>query len=161
MGRRSRQRASSAGGAPATSTPDAAKAPEPPRTPRRRATVAERPEAPWHPFPLVELSILAGLVLMVAGFVVGDDGGGILVVGGLALVGIASLENTLREHLTGYRSHSGVLAGAVAVALMAGLGVAGVNRFVVAGIGIIVGALVFFALRSTFQRKAGGLTWRA
>jgi hypothetical protein len=157
MGRRSRQRAASAGGAPTAP----AKAPEPPRAPRRRAPVEERPKAPWHPVPLVELSILAGFGLMIAGFVTGDEGGGILVIGGLALVGLASLENTLREHLSGYRSHSGVLAGAIAVATMAGLGVAGVNRFLVAGVGVLVGGLVFFAFRNQFQRKAGGLTWRA
>lgn len=158
MGRRSRQRAASGGGAPAAP----AKAPDPtPRAPRRRATVGERPQAPWHPVPLVELAILAGLGLMVAGFVTRDDGSWILVVGGLALLGLATLENTLREHLTGYRSHSAVLGGGLGVAVMAGLAAAGVNRFVVVGIGITVGVLAFFALRSSFQRKAGGLTWRA
>lgn len=158
MGRRSRQRAAT-GGAPAPSTP--APAPEAPRTPRRRAPVEERPRAPWHPVPLVEISILAGLVLMVVGFVRGGSGGAGLVGAGVAFVALASLETTAREHLTGYRSHTGLLAGVLGVASMAGLGFAGLNRVIVIAIGIIVGVLAFVALRNQFQRKAGGLSWRA
>ena len=41
----------------------------PRRAPRRAA--AERPRAPWHPFPLVELCVLVGLVLIVWGLIRG------------------------------------------------------------------------------------------
>src|SRR5689334_13261897 len=100
MGRRSRQRA----GTPAAQRPPApVPPPAAPRAPRRRATVGEAPKAPWHPVPLVELAILAGLVLVVVGFVVRGRSGGTLVAGGIGLVAIASLELAIREHFAGYR----------------------------------------------------------
>ena len=37
---------------------------------------AERPKAPWHPFPLVELAVLAGIVLLVLGLINYDTDGG-------------------------------------------------------------------------------------
>src|SRR5688500_2143938 len=119
MGRRSRQRAAA---------PVAARPPEPPRTPRRHARIDEAPKAPWHPVPLVELAILSGLILIVAGFVAGGTPGGILVTGGIALVAVASLELAVREHFSGYRSHSALLAGAAAVLVIAVGAFAGLPR---------------------------------
>src|ERR671934_2533269 len=83
----------------------------------------EAPKAPWSPFPLVELCILIGLVLMVTGFLSGGNRGGLFVVCGVGLVGVASLELAIREHFAGYRSHTSLLALAAAIATMAGLGV--------------------------------------
>jgi hypothetical protein len=159
MGRRSRQRDAERAAAP----PAAAPAPPPaaPRTPRRHARLDEAPKAPWHPVPLVELAILAGLILVVAGFVSGGESGGILVAGGIVLVSVAALELAVREHVTGYRSHTGLLAGVCGVAVAAGLRFAGVNQIVVLAIAVVVGIFAFVALRGAFQRKAGGLTWRA
>ena len=111
--------------------------------------------------PLVELAIFAGLVLVVLGFVLGGDSGVVLVFGGVALVAIASLELTIREHFSGYRSHSALLAAVVAVGLMAGLAFTGLPQVVVVLIGVLAGGLAFFGLRRTFQAKAGGLSWRA
>jgi hypothetical protein len=152
MGRRSRQRDA----APA-STPT----PEPPRTPRRHARIDEAPKAPWHPVPLVELAIFLGLVLLVAGFVTGGTSGGVLVTGGIALVSLASLELAIREHVSGYRSHSALLGGAAAVATGAVLYLAGLPQIAILLVAVPVGVAVFAALRGMFQRKAGGLTWRA
>ena len=152
MGRRSRQRAAQ----PASAPP-----PEPPRTPRRHARVDEAPKAPWHPVPLVELSILLGLVLIVVGFFTRGETGGILVTGGIVLVSLASLELAVREHITGYRSHSALLAGAAAV-LVGALGfVVGLPQIAILLVAVIVGISAFAALRGMFRRKAGGLTWRA
>ena len=152
MGRRSRQRAAQ----PASAPP-----PEPPRTPRRHARVDEAPEAPWHPVPLVELSILLGLVLIVVGFFTRGETGGILVTGGIVLVSLAALELAVREHVTGYRSHSALLAGAAAV-LVGALGfVVGLPQVAILLVAVIVGISAFAALRGMFRRKAGGLTWRA
>jgi hypothetical protein len=152
MGRRSRQRAAQ----PASAPP-----PEPPRTPRRHARVDEAPKAPWHPVPLVELSILLGLVLIVVGFFTRGETGGILVTGGIVLVSLASLELAVREHVTGYRSHSVLLAGAAAV-LTGALGfVVGLPQVAILLVAVIVGISAFAALRGMFRRKAGGLTWRA
>src|SRR5688572_32718941 len=102
MGRRSRKRS-------ASPAPVEERAPRPaparPQKPlRRHAKLAEAPRAPWHPFPLVELSILAGLVMVVVAFV-SDPGEPrtTLLFCGLALIGIASMELAIREHLAGYR----------------------------------------------------------
>ena len=65
MGRRSRARRA-AGIAPASPTP-------PPAAPRPAPLSDERPKAPWHPFPLVELCVLVGIVLIVLGLIVGFD----------------------------------------------------------------------------------------
>jgi hypothetical protein len=155
MGRRSRQREAAA---PASAPP-----PEPPqpRTPRRHARIDEAPKAPWHPVPLVELAIFLGLVLIIVGFVSGGSSGGILVTGGLALVALASLELAIREHLAGYRSHSALLAGAAAVGVGALAFAIGLPQIAILLVAVAVGVAAFAALRGMFQRKAGGLTWRA
>ena len=77
----------------------------PPTPPQRGAP------APWSPFPLVELCILAGLVLFVAGVLTHGSRGRLLLGFGLTLVSIASLELSIREHFAGYRSHTTLLAG--------------------------------------------------
>src|SRR3954467_3699667 len=87
----------------------------PPPAPARRARLDEAPKAPWSPFPLVELCILFGLVLVVWGFVGGGDRRGALLGCGFALVSLAALELSLREHFSGFRSHSTLLAGSAAV----------------------------------------------
>ena len=77
-------------------------------------TYGERPDAPWHPLPLSELLILVGAVAAVFGLArSGHDssGGGRLLLAGLGAVGIGTIEVTLREHRSGYRSHTVMLAG--------------------------------------------------
>ena len=84
----------------------------------RRASREERPPAPWGSFPLVEIAVLVGLVMLVVGFVRQDP----LTVGvGLALGSLAGLELSVREHFAGYRSHTTLLAGTVFVTTVAGL----------------------------------------
>src|SRR5438270_10695449 len=121
MGKRSRKRPAPP---PAERRePPAAAAPRTPPPMSRRARLEEAPKPPWHPFPLVELCILGGLVLMVAGFLKGGNRGGLFAVCGIALVGVASLELTIREHFAGYRSHSSLLAAALGVGTMLVLGI--------------------------------------
>jgi hypothetical protein len=67
----------------------------------------EPPAAPWGRFPVSELAILAGAVLLVAGL---GGGGGTLLLAGLGLIVLATLEFTAREHVTGFRSHAALLA---------------------------------------------------
>src|SRR4051812_7901063 len=86
-----------------------------PPTPTRRARMDEAPKAPWSPFPLVELCILLGMVLVVWGVVGGGDRRGTLLGCGFALVCLASLELSIREHFAGFRSHTLLLAGAAAI----------------------------------------------
>ena len=145
MGRRSRKR----GGAlaePAAETPAA---------PRRRGPARERPKAPWHPFPLVELSVLIGLVLLVWGLIRSDEESGrILLVCGMALASLGGLDTALREHFSGYASHALLLAALPAVLVCGALFFAGAPPVAVplAGGAVLVGA--FTALRRAFRRRS-------
>jgi hypothetical protein len=110
MGRRSRKRGGDALATPATAT-----------SPARRRAPSERPRAPWHPFPLVELSVLIGLILLIWGLIrFDDDGGRVLLVCGMALASLGGLDTALREHFGGYASHAFLLAALPAV-LVAGV----------------------------------------
>ncbi|HEY3187914.1 MAG TPA: hypothetical protein VGJ70_10590, partial [Solirubrobacteraceae bacterium] len=88
--------------------------------------------------------------------------GGLFVVCGIALVGIASLELAIREHFAGYRSHSSLLALAGAVVTMGLLGIAlGVPRVVAVAAGGVVFVAAFLVLRAAFRRRTGGIAFRA
>src|SRR5277367_6466421 len=81
--------------------------------PRDTRATAEpvRPRPPWHPLPLAEILILAGAVALVVGFGRGPNTGGrtpLLL--GVAAVGIGTIEFALREHRSGFRSHTILLA---------------------------------------------------
>jgi hypothetical protein len=133
------------------------------RDPNRRPTLDERPPPLWAPFPLTELLVLAGIVLMVWGFV---EGGGrdanAKLAAGLAVASLAGLELAIREHVTGFRSHTTMLAGVTAIAaiLLLGLG-AGLDTL---GPLLIAGALAFagafYGLRQLFKRRSGGVAFR-
>jgi len=118
----------------------------------------ERPPAPWGKFPLVELAVLFGLVLLVIGAV----GGNIVVIAAGVLLGAAAgLELSVREHFYGYRSHTTLLAGTAFVLTVGSL-------FYLAGLVLVAclaaGAVVFVVaalwLRRAFQRASGGLSFK-
>jgi hypothetical protein len=72
-----------------------------------------RPPAPWHPLPLSELLILAGgvaFVLAVSRLHNGPTSGGPLLLVGIAAVSLGTIEVTWREHSSGFRSHTLLLA---------------------------------------------------
>jgi hypothetical protein len=125
---------------------------------RRRAARDERPPAPWGSFPLQELTVLVGLVILIIGFV----GSNSVAIGvGLVLGSLAGLELSLREHLAGYRSHTFLLAGTAFVVTVGALYYFGglvLLVCLIAGALVFVGALV--ALRSVFRRASGGLSFR-
>ncbi|HWX44335.1 MAG TPA: hypothetical protein VNY52_03325 [Solirubrobacteraceae bacterium] len=82
-------------------------------TSRTAPTYGERPQAPWHPLPLSELLILVGAIGAAIGFAKASQGfsnGGPAVFAGIAAVAIGTVDVTLREHLSGYRSHTVMLA---------------------------------------------------
>ena len=83
---------------------------------RKAPKVDERPPAPWGSFPLAELSVLAGIVMLVIG-VVSRSPTAIGV--GVVLAALGGLEVSAREHFAGYRSHTTLLAG-VAFVLVTG-----------------------------------------
>ena len=152
MGRRSRARRA-ASPAPAAS---------PPQAPRPAALTDERPQAPWHPFPLVELCVLVGIVLLVIGVVTGldSDRGRLALLCGLVLASLGGLETVLREHFTGFRSHSSVLAGLPAVLSAGALYFARAPWIAVAGGAVVVFLAGFWVFRNAFRRRSGGLSFR-
>jgi hypothetical protein len=160
MGRRSRKRGEST-----RAERDAARrerAASPVARPRPgRPSAAERPRAPWGSFPLSELVILLGIVLILWGAVRGSDGEEILAAG-LVIASLGGGELALREHMAGYRSHSSLLAGAaafIAVTLVA-LGLGPVKVWVLVLLGAAVFAGTFYAMRELFKRRSGGLGFR-
>lgn len=128
-----------------------------------RPPLADRPPPLWAPFPLTELLVLAGIVLMVWGFI--SDGGreanGKLAAG-LVIASIAGLELAVREHVTGFRSHTTLLAGAIAIATIVVLAaVVGLNTLGPLMIAAAVAfAASFYGLRELFKRRSGGFAFR-
>lgn len=135
---------------------------------RRRAPAArgpaERPEAPWGSFPLTELTVLAALLLGVAGFLVWGRRGQLMLGAATLLGSLAGLELALREHLTGFRSHTTLLSGIVGVVVLGALYVLVPPGQLpaIARIAIAAGpfALTFWALRRAFARRSGGVGFR-
>lgn len=136
----------------------------PPAAPGRSSESAgrtggdERPPAPWGNFPLTQLSVFAGLVLIVIGLISGDPA---LLLGGLLLGSLGGLELSIREHFAGYRSHTTLLAavGAVAVALITWFAI-GLPFAVSVGLAAGAFVLLFLVLRQAFIRASGGLAYK-
>jgi len=146
MGKRSRKR--SGGTIPA---------PAPAGAPRRPAAARrdERPRAPWHPFPLVELCVLGGLVMLVWGVIRRDDDlGRALLVGGMALASLGGLDTALREHFGGFASHAVLLAALPAVLLAGVLFFAGAPWLVIPPAAAVLFGGTFVAARHTFRRRS-------
>jgi hypothetical protein len=155
MGRRSRKR-----GETTRAERDAAR--RQPAVARRRPGSAERPPAPWGSFPLSELIILAGIVVIFWGLFGGGDQGNERVAVGLVLASLGGGELALREHLGGYRSHSSLLAGVaafVAVTVVA-IGLGPVELWVLLVVAVVVFGGTFYAMRELFKRRSGGLGFR-
>lgn len=151
MGRRSRQRIAT----PATgSRADAA------RPTAARSRRDEAPTAPWGSFPLIELCALAAIVLGVWGLLRGGHGGGVLLAAAALLGSVAGLEVAIREHLGGYRSHTLILSGTLAVATLAVLFFAHAGRTTMLAIGggVLVAGLAGW--REIFKRRSGGFGFR-
>jgi hypothetical protein len=130
-----------------------------------KTSFEDRPPAPWGKFPLVEIVVLIALVLLVGSFLVDSSRRGPMLLGGLALGSLAGLELSIREHFGGFRSHSALLAGAVAAAAIT------LTYFITKGGGasvavvpVVVGGVVFMAafwlFRQAFARRAGGVGFR-
>jgi uncharacterized integral membrane protein len=119
----------------------------------------ERPPAPWGNFPLAELTILAGIVMLAIG-IVGKHPTALGV--GVVLASLGGLEVAAREHFAGYRSHTTLLAGTVFVLVVAGLFyLAGLILAIALGAGAVAFLAAFLALRRAFQRASGGLSFKA
>jgi hypothetical protein len=160
MGKRSRKRGAT------TIAPPPPTAAEPVRARAaaavsHRARMDEAPKAPWSPFPLTELVVLLALVMLVLGFVSSGDRRGVLIGVGLVLASLAGGELALREHFSGFRSHTTLLAGLAGFLVGALAVVLGVPKLTVLVIAIVVMVAAFPLLRRAFKRRSGGLGFRA
>ena len=174
MGKRSRKRGDVEASATSRAERDAARqrraaavARESTAAPRRRpgkTSFEDRPAAPWGSFPLVEIVVLIGIVLMVAGFFVQGQRGATMIVGGLPLASLAGLELVIREHFAGFRSHTTLLAGAAGILVMTvfafAAGPSNASRGIALALGAAVFAVMFRYLRQAFRRRSGGLSFR-
>lgn len=123
-----------------------------------RPGTEERPPAPWGSFPLAELTVLAGIVMLVIG-IVGKNPTEVGV--GVVLAGLGGLEVSVREHFAGYRSHTTLLAGTVFVLVVGGLFyLAGLILAICLGAGAVAFLATFLALRRAFQKASGGLSFK-
>ena len=125
---------------------------------KKTVSADERPPAPWGSFPLAELTVLAGIVMLVIGLV----GGSPTALGvGVVLGGLGGLEVSVREHFAGYRSHTTLLAGTVFVLLTGGLFyVGGLILAICLAVGAVGFVFAFLMLRAAFRRASGGLSYR-
>jgi hypothetical protein len=161
MGRRSRKR----GGETTRAERDAARrerAHDPRPRPRPgRPGRGERPRAPWGSFPLSELVILLGIVLIAWGGLSGEEGEERLFAG-LVIASLGGGELALREHLGGYRSHSTLLAGVAAflAVTVVALGLGPVKVWLLLLIAVAVFGAAFYWMRSVFKRRSGGVGFR-
>jgi hypothetical protein len=115
--------------------------------------LGERPQAPWHPLPLSELLILVGAIGTAIGLSRGESGK-VLIFAGLAAVLIGTIEVTLREHLSGYRSHTLILSVLPAIVLYTALELvtrpALVVNLVLLALAVLLATLLFKLLRARF-----------
>lgn len=161
MGKRSRKRADTTVRRPEPDTARAAASAAPPRTTSRKARLDELPPAPWSPFPLVELCVLLGIILMGIGLFAGGDRAMVFVLCGLALASLAGLEQAVREHAAGFRSHTTLLAGVVGVVVLGGGSMLGLPRPVAPALAVVAFSACWYLLRRAFSRRSGGLGFRA
>ena len=121
------------------------------------------PPALWGSFPLSEIVVAIGLVLLIGGLFLPPARGKVVIGVGLVLASLAGLELSIREHFSGYRSHTALLAGATGVATVAlvlALGHRSLSIGVALVIGVGAGTLAAAGLIMSFRRRSGGASFR-
>ena len=115
-------------------------------------TYGERPEGPFGGLPISEIAIFAGAVGLIVGLI---QHGGPALIAGIAVCTLGVLEITGREHFSGFRSHTILLAAlpavAAEVAFVAIFGEPSPRLLLVAVI-VPVYAGLFWPLRNAFTR---------
>jgi hypothetical protein len=137
--------------------------PERAREPVRHRTARdEPPPAPWGSFPLVELTVLVALVLLLVGFFASGARGVMMIGAGITLGSLAGLELSIREHLSGYRSHTLILAGVPAIVTLAALFALAdsLSPALRLAIGVAVFGAGLWLFTAVFRRRSGGVAFR-
>jgi hypothetical protein len=103
----------------------------------------------------VELCVLAGIVLLVFGLIEHDSPHGrAMIVAGLALGSLGGLDTAAREHFSGFRSHTMVLAGVPTVTVAAVLYFLAVPWIALVLAAALTGALALRLLWRAYERRA-------
>jgi FtsH-binding integral membrane protein len=108
----------------------------------------------FHPVPVSEIAIFAGLIGVVVG---ATSSNRTALITGIAVCVLGVLEVTAREHFSGYRSHATLLAAVPAVGLVAAsvaaFGTPGQRgtRELMLGAAVPVFGVLFWALRKRFR----------
>lgn len=118
---------------------------------RTLGSVGERPQSPFGGLPISEIAIFAGLVGVIVGLI---QGGGLALIVGAIVCGLGVTEVTAREHFSGFRSHTMLLAAIPAVAVETAIAlIFGVpsNRALLILPAVAVFGICFWLLRRNFQ----------
>jgi hypothetical protein len=102
--------------------------------------------------------VLVGIVLLIAGLVLGGNRGGVMIGTGLVLGSLGGLELSIREHFAGFRSHTLLLAGfsgAVVLGFLFYLAPAGLPPIARVAIGVVVFGVAARSLTAAFRRRSG------
>lgn len=127
MGKRSRKRSgpgehrspSARAAGSTTSSAGVARATPTGRQPRSRTgqRIQTRPRPLWHPWPLTEVALGLGVAIAAFGFIRGLDRGAALIGVGVLMATAGVIELCAREHFSGFKSHTLLLAFLPVVAL--------------------------------------------
>lgn len=117
--------------------------------------VGERPPGPFGGLPVSELLILAGAIGAAVGYF---TWGNTALFVGLAVVALGVIEVTAREHFSGFRSHTTLLAGipavVVGVAVIAIVGSRTTRELLLFVVALVFGGLFWLFRRAfTFARQ--------
>jgi len=121
-------------------------------------TREEAPEPIWGKFPLVPIAVLIGIILLFLGLFSGNK---VQMAIGLGLACLGGLEQVVREHFAGYRSHTSLLAGLVfviTVGLLYFWALWILWQCLLAGAILAAGAAWLFLKQ--FEKASGGLRYR-
>jgi hypothetical protein len=107
--------------------------------------------------------VLLALILLVGAFIVRGERGRTMLGAGLVLGSLGGLEVSIREHFSGYRSHTTMLAGAAAILtiVVVLLIVHPLKLWIVGLVALAIFCLTFWAAREAFKRRSGGVGFRA
>jgi hypothetical protein len=119
----------------------------------------ERPKPIWHPVPVTEIWIAAGMIAMVVGLARGQNVSAALpLVAGLGVIAVAVAELMAREHFAGYRRHTVLLAFLVAATVHGALVLLAPVRLIGAGafaLDLVVFAVACGLLDAAWRRRTG------
>jgi hypothetical protein len=109
--------------------------------------------------------VLLALVFGVIGFLNLDTHRGkVMIAAAMVLGSLGGLEVSIREHFAGFKSHTTLLAGSVAVGAMFLIAIVGRGALGTVGIAVGAGFLIFVVafrgLRQAFIRRSGGARFR-